>query len=353
MSRIAFITPTLTAGGSERVLALVANHVQQKNNTQVHIILLTGGEIFYNIEKEIIIHRPDFDYLKFNRIKFTWKIFYYLRRKLKEINPQSLLCFGGRYNSFVLLASQGLGIRTYISDRSMPGMSYGWLIDSLNRYLYKKATGVIVQTESAKVTLQKKIKHTNIKVIGNPIKPVPEPKIERKKIILNVGRFIESKHQDWLIEYFVQIGDPNWELWLVGDGPSYKKCFDKANRLEYRGNIIFWSNQKNITDFYIQSSIFAFTSTSEGFPNALGEAMAAGCACISFDCIAGPSDLIDNDINGYIIPIGDRNKYMVQLRKLMLDDTIRKKFSNNATETMKSYDANKINELYCQFITPD
>ncbi len=348
---IALITPTLTPGGSERVMAEIANYIQRFKPEQIHFILLTGGDVFYNLDENIIIHRPDFDYRQFSRICFTLKIFRYLRTKLKEIHPVSLLCFGGRYNSFAIIASVGLGIKKIVSDRSMPGISYGIFIDTLNKLMYKRATAIIAQTNYAKKIILKNLKHPNIKVIGNPVTYFPISDMKRENIILNVGRFIETKHQDWLIEYFEEIDDDNWSLWFLGDGPLMKKCIEKANQSKLKDRIIFWGNQKVIDDFYNKSKIFAFTSTSEGFPNALAEAMSAGCACISYDCIAGPADLIEDTINGYLIDVRNHKQYVEMLKKLLINEEIRSNFGAQSKEKIDKYSSEYICQEFYQTLT--
>ena len=94
----------------------------------------------------------------------------------------------------------------------------------------------------------------------------------------------------------------------------------------------------NVEEWYQKADIFAFTSSSEGFPNALAEAMACGCACISYDCVAGPADLITHEFNGLLIEMGNQASYIKGLEELTENTVFRKvlqKKARNITEKFK------------------
>lgn len=351
MTKIALILPGLSSGGLERVMTELAEIFSEKHKVKVHVIALTGGNQFYKIADKAVFHKPAFDHKKYHRLLFTIKIFCFLRKTLKQIKPDSLLSFGGKYNAFVLLASSGLNIHRYVSDRSRPNISYGRFLDWLNPLLYRKATGIVAQTDKAKQIMFQRTRHQNIQVIGNPIRrmnPVDKPK---ENIILNVGRFIGSKHQDLLIEYFATIKQEDWRLVFLGDGPHLPAVRRKAKELGVIDQVEFPGVVEDVDSYYSKSKIFGFTSTSEGFPNALGEAMAAGCACISFDCLAGPADLIDDGMNGVLVPEMDHDQYSEKLKILMQDSNLCESFGTAAKKKMEQFDRATIAEAYFNFIT--
>ena len=204
----------------------------------------------------------------------------------------------------------------------------------------------MAQTEKAKKVLYQQTGHSNIQVINNPIRPVKGDHSIKNPIILNVGRFIHSKHQDWLMNYFAELDTEGWELIFLGEGPTFKNAQEHAQKKTKQQSITVKGSVANVDDYYQSAAIFAFTSTSEGFPNALGEAMAAGCACISFDCEAGPSDLIDDGKNGFLIPEGDHGQFKEKLQLLMNDSTLRAWMGKEAQEKIKDFKVENITRQY-------
>src|SRR5690606_16691843 len=111
-----------------------------------------------------------------------------------------------------------------------------------------------------------------------------------KGIILNVGRLVSEKNQTELIEIFSQSNYENWILKIVGNGPLKLRLEKRTAELGLEQHVQIIEFTESIDEYFSEADIFAFTSISEGFPNALAEAMAHGIACISFDCPTGPSD---------------------------------------------------------------
>jgi GalNAc-alpha-(1->4)-GalNAc-alpha-(1->3)-diNAcBac-PP-undecaprenol alpha-1,4-N-acetyl-D-galactosaminyltransferase len=348
-SKICLIIPSLHAGGMERVMSELANYFCKEITIEVHLIILSKKKHFYKLDSNIIVHEPSFNIIG---LLGTLKLIRYLRMKIIEISPNSILSFGEMYNSFVLISLLGLKQKIFVSDRSKPDKDWGFLHNNLRVILYKKAFGIISQTNYAAEFIKNKIKHSNINVIGNPFNLNNSEKIlSRKNIILTVGRMIKSKQHEHLIQIFNQIEIPGWELHFVGDGPEKQNLLDLTAKLKIQDKVIFHGNQKNVADFYNSSKIFAFASNSEGFPNVLGEAMSKGVVPISYNFIAGATDLITDNVNGCLIELNNQQMFKEKMEELMINENKIISLSNNAIESMNKFDINIISKEYLNVLT--
>jgi glycosyltransferase involved in cell wall biosynthesis len=354
---ICLVVHSLQAGGMERVMAELANHFAKKEAVTLHLILYgIKRDIFYSLPTGITIHQPSFPFDDSRRLASTLKTLLYLRKKIKEINPNAIVSFGEYWNNFVLLATLGLGYPVFVSDRSQPDKSLGKLQDRLRNWLYPFATGVIAQTETAKQIYQSMYSHRNITVIGNPVREIKNngETYQSENIVLMVGRLIKSKHQDKLIEMFVDINRPGWKLVIVGYDhlkqynmerlQALIKSLGAEDRVELAGK------QSNVEQYYLKSKIFAFTSSSEGFPNVIGEAMSAGLPVVAFDCVAGPSEMIVDNENGFLIPLFNYSLFQQKLALLMNNDSLRENMGQKAKEYIKAFDVERIGDKFFDFI---
>lgn len=344
--KICLIIPTLNAGGMERVMSLLANHLIKRGHLTT-IVLLKPNLPFFEIEKEAKLLTPQETFT--NNLISAIKLFKYIRNRVKTIDPDVILSFGERYNSYVLLSLTGTKYPVYISDRSSPKKKLSSFYLWLSKILYPTAAGIICQTKIAQKLLSERIdkKHLRFQTIPNPIREIYSNKeVGRENIILLVGRLVIEKRYDRLFEIIDKISLEKWRIIVVGDGPLLKYLQDEIAKRDLSNIVILAGNVRDVDNYFQRAKIFALTSDSEGFPNSLTEAMAHGLACISFDCIAGPSEIITNNKNGILIEDGNIDDYAYNLKRLMDDDELSNMLGNEAKKIRDTLNSSKILSLY-------
>lgn len=340
--KIVFIIPNLGLGGMERVMSELLHYFSKHTQHELHLVLYgIHRRIFYPIPNNIVVYRPQFEFNNKIRLWSTLKTLVYIRRTINNIQPDSILSFGEYWNNFVLLSLLGLKYPVYVSDRSQPNKSLGKFHDTLRNWLYPKAKGVICQTEKARQIYKQMFKHDNFTIIGNPIKKINEAEnLAKEDIVLSVGRLIDTKHFDEMIQIFADINNPAWKLIIVGDNALQQDnktpLQQMIDNLNMQDRIILAGRQSDVDRYYNKSKIFAFTSSSEGFPNVVGEAMSAGLPVVAYDCIAGPSDLIDDEKTGYLISLHDTQTFKTKLIQLMENEDLIDEMGANAKQKINN-----------------
>ena len=163
------------------------------------------------------------------------------------------------------------------------------------------------------------------------------------KRVIAVGRLEWQKGFDRLIEAWqiVERQHPDWSLTIFGSGTLK----DKLQRLiqdKTLKRITLHPFTSNIAEEYVQSAVFALSSRFEGFGLVLLEAMQAGLPCVTFDCPFGPSDVVKDGENGFVIPDGDIVQFAECLSKLIDDVKLRQHFSAASVERAKLFDVDVV-----------
>jgi GalNAc-alpha-(1->4)-GalNAc-alpha-(1->3)-diNAcBac-PP-undecaprenol alpha-1,4-N-acetyl-D-galactosaminyltransferase len=215
--------------------------------------------------------------------------------------------------------------------RSNPNNKLGLFDNLLTRIFFPTCKALIVQTEIAKDIFKKKYGNDNIIVIPNPVREIQvNNNVKKERIIITVSRLVNGKGLERLIRMFKTIDNQDWKLFILGDGYLKDDLQKIIYELNLEDHVVLTGFQKNV-DYYLSlSSIFAFTSESEGYPNALLEAMASGLSCISFDCPTGPSEMIIDSENGYLVPMDDEKQFIEKLQRLMDNENLRYKLGKEA-----------------------
>lgn len=354
--KIACLIPALKIGGSERVITLLANEFASRSDLESHIIVY-GSDLpsVYESAENVTVHRPAFEFDHRFRLLSTLRRLVFLRRTIKNGQYHAVLSFGVLWNNFVMLACLGLNARIFLSDRSSPELQIGRLQTWLRRLLYPAAAGLLAQTACALEMARKRRLNDRISVVPNPlVMPQVASEMRRQNTILTVGRLVATKNHDQLIEIFASLNADDWKLIIVGDEDQKQKhrshLDDLVNRLGISNRVEFAGQQSNVQSFYDRAKIFAFTSSSEGFPNVVAEALASGLPVISYDCVAGPSDLITSSENGYLVELFDKRAFRERLNELMINEEKRIQMSIKARESVTHLSVERVASSVLEFM---
>ena len=299
--KVLIIGPCLAMGGMERAAVNTANSLES-SNIEVVFAAMFKKEHFFALNNDVKLHEPQ----GFNKSSLSFvKTVKWIRVIVKMEKPDTVLVFNKLYAALTAIAMIGIKIPFFISERSSPLFVWKQPFKSINRIAFwlKMPTGVIAQTSIAASYQTKYFKTSKIKVIPNILRPIKLfPEVERKDIILAVGRLGDHlKGFDLLIESFSLLKNKTWELHIAGGDEDGYELKELATKLDVLKRITFLGKVQNIDKVYASAGIYVIPSRSEGFPNALAEAMGANCCCVSFDFIAGPRDIIKHNISGIIV----------------------------------------------------
>lgn len=166
-----------------------------------------------------------------------------------------------------------------------------------------------------------------------------------------VGRFHDDcKGFDLLVKAFNKVHNTEWRLVFAGGTREEGQYLLDLAEEDKKSKIDFLGAVKDMDLIYAKAGIFVMPSRSEGFPNALAEALCAGCCCVSFDFIAGPRDLIEDGVNGVLVEAENYVMLGEKLSELVINKKDRELFGINAELTKIKLENLKISEMYLNFI---
>ena len=336
------------AGGLERVLSVKASYLADHFNYDVTILTLNEPTTnpFYVFSPKV----------KFRSIMVVGNPLSYvinyskgIKRIVKELQPNVIsVCDDGL---------KGFFIPTFITGAHIPIIYERHVSKEIDMHhefpLYKKAIiklnwklmdilgsnfSKFVVLTAGNLNEWKSLNNTM--VIPNPLSFYSESasSLKNKKIIA-VGKQSYQKGYDLLLKAWEIVLQqfPDWQLEIYGRKEPKCKLDELAQKLNVTDNVTFFSPEKNIQQKYLEASIYVMSSRFEGFGMVLIEAMASGLPCVSFDCNYGPSDIIKNKVDGFVINNGNIEELSIGILKLISDEKMRIYMGLNAKENVKRY----------------
>ena len=378
--QICFVTSTLTSGGSERVMSLLANQLAKRGH-KVEIVNLNQHIVFYPIDEHIKLSFAEDEIGGSILKKILW-----LRKHVKVEKPDVVVPFMEAVYCVTLLALIGLKVPVISSERIDPRYS-PHLRNILRRIFLPLTTHLVVQTEDIKAFYPKFIQKKS-SIIYNPISETvfhlqEEPK---QDVIINVGKLDEQKNQQLLIRAFARIADefPEWKLVIYGEGPE-RRALEKLiaslnendsylntkvteelmvngeglmvngdwlmvngerlmvndDRLKISSRILLPGRSEKVIEEMNRAKVFAFSSDYEGMSNAIMEAVCVGLPIVTTN-VSGAAELVKDGEGGFVVPIRDEKKLAETLHKLLSDEELREKMAKHNKATAPQFKLDRI-----------
>lgn len=390
--RIVYCTPALySAGGVERVVSFKASYFAEQLGYDVTVIVTEGKgrDCYFPLSDKVKVINYELGFEELWRASFLKKVFLYLtkqrryRRLLKaellRIRPDFTISMLRREINFLTSIHDGSkkigelhvnranyrNFETNDSNVFKRLFAQFWMKSLVSKL--KRLDQLVVLTDKSKSSWPEL---SNVSVIPDPI-PMnqgdrshdsvqnqgPVPLILKAKRVVTIGRYAYQKGYDLLLQAWAEVEKhyPDWSLDIygMGDQTSYRQLMSDlgidARRCRLNGPV------EDVVKTYTDSSVFVLSSRFEGFGLVLVEAMACGLPVVSFDCPAGPDEIITDGVDGLLVPSGDVHSLAGKLMTLMSDEDLRKRLGQQARQSARRYEmaaiATQWKDLFDQLMT--
>ncbi len=351
--KIAFYIGSLRKGGAERVFVNLADYFQKEGYRVVMVTqyrfeeeydLPAGvGRILSDIgEQEVTKSRIRNFFLRLNKLHVIWK----------TEKPNLVLSCIGKNNFMAVVSTIGTDTEAVVSVVGEAAEEYPTkMMRMLANFLFPRAAGVILQTERSRGFFSKRVAARAV-VLPNSLNPVfirPRFEGEREKEIVSVGRMDANKNHEMQLCAFAAL-QPEFAdhtLTIYGDGELRPFIEELAGKLGISERVRLPGVVPDIADRIGKASLFLLTSYSEGVSNALIEALALGLPVIATDVPSGGTEeLMEDGINGLIIPAGDQKALEQAMRKMLGDSAYADRLGREAAKIQERLAPERVNALW-------
>lgn len=357
---VMLVISSLAPGGAERVITMLANRWVERGVRVSLVTLDSPGNDFYRTRPEVRriglgLLRPSGNVLM-SACNLLRRMVG-LRATVRELDPDVVVSFIDKTNILTVAATRWLRCGVVISERVDPRYyDAGPVLRLVRGIVYPWADAVVMQTENLRTWAEQHARNPDkVFVVPNPVdapdcpaRPQDAARDREDGMIMAMGRLDRQKGFDMLLQAFQRCAGefPGWKLTILGEGHERPALERLVGSLGLAGRVSMPGRVPAPIPMLCAADIFVLSSRFEGFPNALLEAMAAGCPCISFDCPSGPADIIHHGEDGLLVSAGDLGGLAVALRRLMSDASERQRLGEAATGVRTRFSIDEVVSMW-------
>lgn len=368
--KIIFLVNKLNRGGAEKQLYLILKNLKVKFDV---IVIVLGAEGEYEREfksLEIPIYHFDFKgvFIQPRNILTLFKLQSFIRFQKPDL-LHSWLFKPNMIAGIIKLINRKT--RLIASERN----TFFWYKKRnfvMNRLVYKLSNLIMVNTNALKEEIKGHYSaqktQNKIRVIHNGIdihydtdnvsvaQVLIDLKKQKKIIIGCIGRFVEQKRYIDILDAarFLLKDRKDIHFVLVGGRGNIEDYKRLAKQYLIQENITFTGEVNNVLPYLKGFDIFLHASSAEGLPNVVMEAMLIGKPIIATNA-GGTMDLIEDGINGIIIPPLRPDRIVEALKILLNNLELQEKMSMNNKNKIREFSIekmiSKVNQMYAEAIS--
>lgn len=316
VTKSCFLISSLSGGGAEGVCVTVASGIAEDGiDTELVVLNLERATYQERLSPQVRLVSLDVSQARY--------AFLPLIKHLNSSRPNVVLAFNYELALIMVLIRPFLRFKFRLIARNINTLSQSLgegslslktkLMCTLMLRLYSRVDHIVNQCAAMRSDLLAvlPIPATKTSVIYNPVnsyiescaKAVAKCSKNEAPYILCAGRLTQQKAFDLAINAFALFSCryPDYRLKIVGQGALEDELKQIALSKGVIDKIDFEGFQSDIFPYYAAAKFTLLTSLYEGFPNVLVESITVGTPVVSVNCPSGPSEIVINDINGYLI----------------------------------------------------
>lgn len=359
--KIIFICSRLdTPGGIERAVVNTANLFAQKGHSVILLVadVMSNNRSCYPVHPAIQLELRPFSFgigISGNAISRKIRLYQDIQALKKYLKNQAAdLLITTEYPFSVAAVLSGAGKKAHIIG--WEHQHYNWVKKNkfwswLQEKTYPRLEQIVCLNKMEAGYYKR---YTRVSVIPNFIDQVHEDNQSYdKKQILTVGWLIHRKGTDLLLPVAKAVlnkfPDISWKL--VGDGELKELVQDFIRNENLGGRLLLQSpGETGIDSVYRESGLFVLPSRYEAFPMVLLEALSYGIPCISFNCPSGPSDIITNKEDGWLVEPENPVLLSDAIIQVLNEPAQRVLMSKNALKNIRRFDKENIYPLWATLL---
>ena len=351
-------------GGTERISILLANELVRRNDIRVMFLSVNeqAPETFFPLDPRVerfVLYRRKVRFAP-HLLPMIVKLHSFLKRQRVDV----LIDVDVILSAVSVFAVTGTACRLISWEHFHYEENLGVKLRSFARNLAKRhASAIVVLSEDDKRQYMKHRARVPVVAIPNAIEenvhsgnegndadyPMPQG-----PFILSVGRLDYQKGFERIPAVAGELlkTHPAWSWVIVGDGCLRDKI---RGEIEARGlqDRILLTGWKDPFFYYDRAAFCVMTSRYEGFGLVLLESLSRSCPVIAFDCKCGPSDIVRDGENGFLVPAENFALLKEKITLLMDSPDLRKKLADNAKASIRKFSVESFADRWNKLLFPE